>query len=70
MANNEKLTYKTSLVKLGFLYKIKKFSTKIIFAVFIGIVISLSTTLFIKSTSLYTGGTSSFFLWNCKTCKN
>jgi len=53
--------YKTNLIKFKKLYNIKSFKVKLLIAIIIGLLYSLATTVFVKNTSLYTGGTSSFF---------
>jgi len=56
-----KHSYKSTIVKFGFLYKVRSLKHKILLAIGLGIFYSFCTTIFIKNTSLYAGGTSSFF---------
>jgi hypothetical protein len=55
-------SYKTSIIRFNFFMKIKKMRYKILIAILLGIINSLVLTLFIKNTTLYSGGTSAFFL--------
>jgi len=56
-----KVAFKNSLVKFTWLYKIRSLRYKLLVAMVLGILYSFCTTIFIKNTSLYAGGTSSFF---------
>jgi uncharacterized membrane-anchored protein YitT (DUF2179 family) len=56
------LEYHSTIIRFKGLLKIKKLHSKIIFAVFIGILSALMTTVFVKNTTLYAGGTSALFI--------
>jgi uncharacterized membrane-anchored protein YitT (DUF2179 family) len=56
------LEYRSTIIRFKSLLKIKKLRSKIIFAAIIGVFSALMTTVFIKNTTLYAGGTSALFI--------
>jgi uncharacterized membrane-anchored protein YitT (DUF2179 family) len=56
------LEYRSALIRFKPLLRIKKLRSKIIFAVIIGLFSALMTTIFVKNTTLYAGGTSALFI--------
>jgi uncharacterized membrane-anchored protein YitT (DUF2179 family) len=56
------LEYRSTIIRFKPLLKIKKIHSKIIFAIIIGLFSALMTTVFIKNTTLYAGGTSALFI--------
>ncbi|MDR2829213.1 MAG: hypothetical protein LBV48_01275 [Mycoplasmataceae bacterium] len=56
------LEYHSTIIRFKGLLKIKTLHSKIIFAVFIGVLSALMTTVFVKNTTLYAGGTSALFI--------